>query len=167
MGEFFKSWRRKIGVMMLAVACVFAVGWVRSQARFDAVNLQVLNATFFIQSREGGVLLMRSGPTPFFQLFRFHSAELKQAKAVMKWDQWYGYRLDYQHRFGGFEVATGTGAARSEIRFAALTLSYWFIVIPMTLISACLLLWKPKTVKSSLGTQNYLLSQVHPLSTAH
>lgn len=30
MGEFFTGWRRKIGSLMLALACVFAAGWFRS-----------------------------------------------------------------------------------------------------------------------------------------
>jgi len=29
MGEFFKGWRRKIGVVTLVLACVFAVDWMR------------------------------------------------------------------------------------------------------------------------------------------
>ena len=30
MMEFFRGWRRKVGVVTLAMACVFMVGWVRS-----------------------------------------------------------------------------------------------------------------------------------------
>jgi len=45
MGEFFKGWRRKIGVVSLVVACVFAAGWVRSYQRFD--RFQSSSHTFF------------------------------------------------------------------------------------------------------------------------
>ena len=30
MGDYFHGWRRKIGVVTLVMACVFAAGWVRS-----------------------------------------------------------------------------------------------------------------------------------------
>jgi hypothetical protein len=30
MREFFKGWKRKIGVLMLAFPCIFMAGWVRS-----------------------------------------------------------------------------------------------------------------------------------------
>ena len=30
MREFFRGWRRKIGVVTLVMACVFMMGWVRS-----------------------------------------------------------------------------------------------------------------------------------------
>ena len=31
MREFFKPWRRKIGVVTLVMACVLMAGWVRSE----------------------------------------------------------------------------------------------------------------------------------------
>ena len=31
MGDYFKPWRRKIGVATLVMACVFAAGWVNGQ----------------------------------------------------------------------------------------------------------------------------------------
>jgi len=35
MGEFFREWRRKIGVVTLMMACVFAAGWVRTYSTRD------------------------------------------------------------------------------------------------------------------------------------
>lgn len=36
MGEsFFKPWRRKLGLLTLLMACVFAAGWVRSRFSED------------------------------------------------------------------------------------------------------------------------------------
>jgi len=35
MGEFFKGWRRKTGVVTLVMACVFMSAWVRSQTTID------------------------------------------------------------------------------------------------------------------------------------
>ena len=35
MGDFFKSWRRKIGCVALMMAAVFMMGWVRSLSDTD------------------------------------------------------------------------------------------------------------------------------------
>jgi len=37
MGEFFKGWRRKLGVVALALACVLSAGWARSLVERDAL----------------------------------------------------------------------------------------------------------------------------------
>ena len=39
MGEFFKPWRRKLGIVTLVLACVFMGGWVRSYSAHDALNI--------------------------------------------------------------------------------------------------------------------------------
>ena len=38
MGDFFKPWRRKIGVVTLLMACVFAAGWVKSFSTVDSFD---------------------------------------------------------------------------------------------------------------------------------
>ena len=35
MREFFKEWRRKVGLLTLLMACVFMAGWVRSHVIQD------------------------------------------------------------------------------------------------------------------------------------
>ena len=48
MGDFFKPWRRKIGVVTLGLALLFMAGWVRSLSRCDTLFLN-----FGINSRDG------------------------------------------------------------------------------------------------------------------
>ena len=51
MGDYFKLWRRKIGVVTLVVACVFAVGWVRSQFVEDGIYFCPFNGlSVFVES---------------------------------------------------------------------------------------------------------------------
>src|SRR5882757_6755381 len=38
MGEFFRGWRRKIGVVTLVMASVLTVGWTRSLTLHDCVD---------------------------------------------------------------------------------------------------------------------------------
>jgi len=41
MREFFRGWRRKVGVMTLLMACVFMGGWLRSLITTDSVDLPI------------------------------------------------------------------------------------------------------------------------------
>src|SRR5689334_11887992 len=41
MGEYFKPFRRKIGVITLVMACVFSAGWIRSRNTSDFLRLNV------------------------------------------------------------------------------------------------------------------------------
>src|SRR3954462_3489874 len=50
MREFFRGWRRKLGVATLVMACVFAAGWVRSLFHRDNINL---SRTAWVVSKNG------------------------------------------------------------------------------------------------------------------
>ena len=39
MGDFFKPWRRKIGMLTLVMACVFCVLWIRGVVVADIFSL--------------------------------------------------------------------------------------------------------------------------------
>lgn len=41
MREFFKPWRRKLGVLVLVLACVLMAGWARSQRMIDELSVDV------------------------------------------------------------------------------------------------------------------------------
>ena len=38
MGEFFKGWRRKAGLVMLAMACLLSLAWLRSYEKNDRID---------------------------------------------------------------------------------------------------------------------------------
>ena len=38
MGDFFKLWRRKIGLLTLVMACAFMVAWIRSTITYDSIG---------------------------------------------------------------------------------------------------------------------------------
>jgi hypothetical protein len=46
MGEFFKGWRRKSGVLNLMIACLFAPEWVRSFYAYDAIRVPDFGKVF-------------------------------------------------------------------------------------------------------------------------
>lgn len=74
MGEYFKPWQRKIGVVALLMACVFAAGWVRSGTVEDFVHLELLKHKICLELRRGQILLLawavqfgKVGETAFYQ----------------------------------------------------------------------------------------------------
>lgn len=150
MGEFFRGWRRKIGCLTLVMACMLATAWVRSFRFEDAYfypNGPYITDSLF--SSAGTVGLRRDDESVW---------------DIQSDDRDYGFRSRpcVGRRFGlhadvrewrwawqwcGFGCASGGDSSGGEARIWALP--YWSIVIPLTLLSAYLTLWKPRERKSS------------------
>jgi hypothetical protein len=50
MGEFFKPWRRKIGMLALVLACAFMVAWIRSTITYDSIEWNGNPYRFYMES---------------------------------------------------------------------------------------------------------------------
>ena len=113
MSEYFKPWRRKLGVLTLVFACVFAGWWVKS---------------------------MFTPPLPYRLQIEFVRN---------------GLRVGIQEAnlsvmvVGTVTMITSTGTWFDRF---GLTIPYWSITIPLTLLSAWLLLSKTrKRAANSIG----------------
>jgi len=139
MGDFFKGWRRKIGCVTLVMSLVFMMGWIRSHGLRDSVFFPTGKITeSCVFSGEGFVgwanVLVNN---PAYQP-KVHwafggppnvSHTLNQPSVRIKWN-WCGvFAYDFY-----------------TIGEASWILPYWFIVCPLTVLSAFLLL--PKRKKS-------------------
>jgi len=180
MGEFFKPWRRKIGVMTLLMALVFMAGWVRSLVYNDDIRVFVGKQTVHelhsspnglawmwtwdgdIGSKQPGVICNRLLLKPHFWVLSERgeggrSVSLDSAPALV--DKKEGAATDYNYE-KSFPNARWTWN-RDGIRFGietidaqkyravVLTVPYWSITIPMTLLSLWLLLSKPRKSNQS------------------
>ncbi len=139
MGDYFKPWRRKVGVMTLVLACVFTVGWIRSFNRIDVITAPWI--TFISGCGQYRVL-----PTPYasedvsygpndslaFVKLSFR-VDIPRSKE-WNWRQWRTNKAK-------FVVAVGD-AGDMELRIGMF--SYLWIVVPYSLLSAWLLLSKPR-----------------------
>jgi len=149
MGEVFVGWRRKIGCVTLMMALVFMGGWLRSLTGIDSVTFYSQNPTIVSVSSVQG-------------RFEFEMMQDTEPHGTMMFPVWWTTEEDVGHLpflvalndgdpdinwewqrygFGGGSIAAPPG----ETPLAFLVVPYWSITIPLTALSAFLLISKPKT----------------------
>jgi hypothetical protein len=132
MGEYFRPWQRKIGVLVLMVACLFAAGWVRGLRTRHLIDtgryipgsrgivIDSKDHSLTIMSRSGDVIcLMPDG----------------QLQTIV--------------------IASNQTVALERI----IKIHYWIIVVPLTLLSAWLLLSKPRAGKHASPVEPRTIKQ--------
>jgi len=146
MGSYFKPWRRKTGVITLVLACVFALGWVRSLSVIDLVE-------FPIRMRVDGTLVSFGGDIVWAQ--ENHPGDSGWKPGVPEWRSFdrssrirpitpLDFETDWNLRFAGFQVGKHAVQGWQHPRVFLCVAPYWSIVIPLTLLSAWLLISKPR-----------------------
>ncbi len=149
MGELFKPWRRKIGMMTLVTACFLMVGWFRSQSRFEYLYFSFGNVSYGVTSMHSGLDFSRMvelDPTTVSNFIDYKSVEL----FIKPTDPFNGtpwskdFEFDWRWDWAGFHLGEGQYTNRRD---QDCMIPYWAIVIPLTLFSAFLLL--TRTRKSS------------------
>lgn len=134
MREFFKGWRRKVGCGLLVIAVALLGAWGRSLWIVDDVSVFL----HYVQSANGHLVWFRD------------DKNLSDEPAVYwltdSYDPGRHVRLgspivDWQFQFAGF----GAGSVTTVDDVSQLWIvSYWYFICPLTLLSAWLLLWKPR-----------------------
>ncbi len=139
------------GVVMLVLACVFMVGWVRSSSiheeawvptgRFRGVGLISLDRHLgFAMSddSEGRTFVVTRPCWTAFDFAPIDSLVVVESGTVWQW------------RIGGFAAVL---REQSRLVVRIFIAPYWSIVIPLTLLSAWLLLSNPRS-KPNTDTEN-------------
>jgi hypothetical protein len=124
MREFFKPRRRKIGVMTLVLACAFAAGWVRSFSISEWVIFEDVH--LIITSQFGRI----------------------------QWNK-YGWEVsDGPIQFGSCDVRLiPPEYETSEYRNYNQEIPYALLVLPLSILSAWVLLRKPRPAKPKPATE--------------
>lgn len=139
MREFFRGWKQKFGVATLVMACVFAVGWARSFVQF--VRL--------IVAPQPGVHIQCDSVYARIEFVRIgfksnvHEPFFTCHQPKMSW----GERHEPQNwlwHFCGIGVIDNPPHPDGVSVSDALIIAYRSIVIPLTLLSAWLLLSKAR-----------------------
>jgi len=162
MGSYFKPWRRKIGVVTLLMACLFAVGWVRSMSVEDVLKFPSAEGFRFFCTSEHERISWGEMTGPESE---------RSDKRVTRWkwlsgrinlhsgidptntsdNKFYHFEHDWKWDLCGFYFAEGHGKLTGPCPSTRLRLNvipYWSIVLPLTLLSAFLLLLKAPKIES-------------------
>jgi hypothetical protein len=129
MKEFFHGWRRKAGVATLVMACAFSAKWAES--------LDDINHHFFDLPQHWPDIVSNSGQLKFrlFEDFELDNTDWEY------FDDGADDRL--WHPLITVEPFT-IGSGRTMGGGHAIVFEYWSLVLPLTLLSAYLILWKPR-----------------------
>lgn len=163
MREFFRGWKRKTGVLTLLLACVFAAGWLRSDTQQDEITVTAFSLVNSFVSNSGNLSWWRwhdPKATWFFEWDTRRNGN-HHATETQKFDALLNCELQSKRRQFANRTATvliiyfdrDQPATRVEKpkpatdRPTVHNTPYWSIVIPLTILSAWLLLSKPKQPK--------------------
>ena len=128
MSDFFKGWRRKLGLVTLVMACVMSIGWVRS---------------FYVED----TILVHWGTESIFTILSEHgSASWCSSERVVRsakgtpYITWTSRKAEEDISLLGLGLGFGTSSGKYEMHYLS-------VVIPVTLLSAYLLLSKLRPAK--------------------
>ncbi|MDB5345769.1 MAG: hypothetical protein JWP89_4146 [Schlesneria sp.] len=138
MREFFSGWRRKVGCVTLVMACGFVGAWIKSRSTVDLIHLNWKRSNVAIIS--GGESL-RYTVGRRFQFLQTATLNGNSVRLIDDERPITGSSLVETHCWPGAALFVQNSASDTSERFAV---PYWTITLPLTLLSAYLILWKPR-----------------------
>lgn len=179
MGGYLKSLRRKLGIVTLLTACLFAAAWVRSLRTSDNLLFVLGKIAFDVESKHGSIEFMfhrifgeRVGRILYFQRSRWRSSQLPIQEIRFNAEgisynapEFRAWRRQKRLEWGGVEFASGgsvingsitidhlythfleinNSKMKNRVETCLIACSYGHLVVPLTLLSACLLLSRPR-----------------------
>lgn len=176
MNQFLKGWRRKVGVVTVAMACAFALGWVRSTTQADFLGAICDGTTAYSVVSTDGRLAFHATSfcslkdridgnpdvVPSTTIVPLTVQRTSQSQGLI-WGtlkrEWFAERIGI--RAGNFDVAWDVydidwkrelgpleimTATNGTRRAIKTVLPYWSIALPLTMLSVWLLLSKPSAL---------------------
>jgi hypothetical protein len=152
MHTFFHGWRRKAGVATLVMALALMGGWLRSYARWDFVQVNGQPWRYAIESAVGNLRLIRTTPIASTPLLGFDSGGLKglahinvDDNGITTYEPGYSVGTVWRFDWHTFHISDNMVDRNSlSFRVGVCAAPYWSVTIPLTLLSAYLILWKPR-----------------------
>ena len=155
MGEFLRGWRRKAGLVALMLACILMAAWVRSPLNADFVQFQLGTSYVTFASNQHGLWwVMSELPGSIYQpgnlSFKNQTFALPGHRRPFSNDP-FGHLINWswgtQQRsdWCGFHYGRYCDDRPfNGIHFTFRIIPHWAAVLPLTLISAYLLLAKSR-----------------------
>jgi hypothetical protein len=170
MRNFFIGWRRKTGLILLAMALALTVFWMRSYELYDTASVLCPMAHHRIDSELGRLLWQCDRPSSTdarrlnrttFNWMTLHNPDPSLPVAEGAFDSLHEYDVDWQWKWSQFNFGAGReraepvtldlysdsegGPSKLKAIFdyrKAWAAPYWSLVLPLTLLSAYLMFGK-------------------------
>ena len=142
MGTFFLGWRRNLGIVTLVMALMFTGGWIRSLSVDDSINFPSGKSTFHTISSDQNDLIWMAWSGPDFVPDRFPGFYESYVPLHSNNDPFGGNHPERDWHAFGFRFAESPS---DTLAFRVWMVPYWSIVLPLTLLSAWLLLTKSRS----------------------
>jgi len=134
MREFFQPFRRKLGVVTLLMACALMALWMRGFLIGD--SLLVTNSMGVVSCRGSFAVAITTEEIPVESLQTYSSftpREFDESLSPVNW----------RFRLIGF----GSGDVKQFFNYHIWMMPHWALVVPMTSVSAWLILREPRPPK--------------------
>ncbi|WP_010583746.1 hypothetical protein [Schlesneria paludicola] len=150
MREFFKDWKRTLGIVTLLTASVFTVGWVRSFRNRESLYLPLWQVRTAVISVDGKLGIFQSHinhPESGFDwitlpIAAVYGQQSVDAEAIFNVVPGNGNEFELRFRFSGFDLGQVRPGSAPHHSIPFIFVPYWSITIPLVLLSAWLLLSK-------------------------
>lgn len=145
MREFVKGWKRKIGRVALVVISVFVVAWIRSMVCYDDMKFAHGKVALGVSSMGGYLGVFRCTFDRDLEwtfrpgIGRDLDTDPNRGRPISPWSA--GHESDWRWDCAGVHVWESHSA---NCRFEEFTISDAYIILPLTLLSAYLLLSKSR-----------------------
>jgi hypothetical protein len=144
MPTYFKPLRRKFGVVTLAGAMAFALGWVRSEVTIDVVAVFAQGVTVNLYSQNGTIRLVATQDLSASASAFIACGSIRSMAHLPPNHRHITKIICFPESprdalFGSLQILLVEPSYIVDYEF-----SYWPITIPLTLLSAWLLLSKPR-----------------------
>jgi hypothetical protein len=133
MRDFFRGWRRKVGCVTLVMALAGMALWIRSRIVNDEIGFAANGTQYVVVSSHSQVSAYQS-------IHLLPNRVVWISQGILPAERTSAWHLNSIRRREQ-RVAT---SLRRMIPSRIYTFTYWSLVIPLTLLSAYLLLWKPR-----------------------
>jgi hypothetical protein len=152
MWSFFRGWRRKAGVVTLVMALALLVGWVRSRVVLDSLSFAVRSQVTESLVSGGGLVAWQAKTNSSPPSVTWNTAPVTDSfdgfnNPSMRWS-WRGFGVGELVPEEEFDIE----------RIVFRIVPYWSLVLPLTILSAYLILWKPRKSKPSAPPPNLNLN---------
>ena len=167
MREFFRGWRRKAGLATLGMALLMMAAWMRSIVFWDGIYFSLLPGTGHDLVSERGLIGWERVTYPIdedsnYPMMKWESDPNSRTGEAFNFaylesrsDESFVWRRCY----GGFSIGVTSGVGilppfsfdKDDLPFTPIrfvVVPYWSLILPLTLLSAWLLLIKPRPAKS-------------------